>query len=195
MMSDDHNLDDPIAGLASLPRETAVPAELAGRTVAALRAQGLLRGQASPKLRLRWLPAAAALLLIATGWFAHVFYSRVPSASSTGKQYLLLLRQGAMREHSANEEAALVREYSAWGESLGEKGAYVSSRKLEDDARLLTISSEQAGMSADATGTAGPIQGFFLIRTETLEDALRIARECPHLRYGGAIEVRPIAAT
>jgi hypothetical protein len=37
------------------------------------------------------------------------------------------------------------------------------------------------------------VRGFFIISAGSFEDALAVARGCPHLRHGGAILVRPIA--
>lgn len=37
-----------------------------------------------------------------------------------------------------------------------------------------------------------PIGGFFIIAADTRERALQLAKTCPHLKYGGRIEVREI---
>jgi len=189
-----NHLEDEFPELRKLPREAEVPAALEGRVAEALRREGLLRGT-PPALRKRlaWLPAAAALLF-AAGWFAHSLYlqaSRVPLTA--GKQYLLLLRQGAMVETSPSEEDALVKEYAAWGRALHEKGELVLAEKLADDLRLLPAAAQDPAHIPQVESVSR-VQGFFLIRATSLEDALRIARECPHLRHGGSIEVRPIAA-
>jgi hypothetical protein len=38
------------------------------------------------------------------------------------------------------------------------------------------------------------IRGFFVISASDFQDALSVARSCPHLRHGGRILVRPIAS-
>jgi hypothetical protein len=37
---------------------------------------------------------------------------------------------------------------------------------------------------------AGPV-GFFLIRAESFEAAAATAAECPHVKYGGTVVIRP----
>ncbi len=37
--------------------------------------------------------------------------------------------------------------------------------------------------------------GFFLISAESYDDAIQICRDCPHLRFGGTIELRQIELT
>ncbi|MEO8353949.1 MAG: YciI family protein, partial [Chthoniobacteraceae bacterium] len=38
------------------------------------------------------------------------------------------------------------------------------------------------------------VGGYFLIRAGSFDEAVALARECPILEYGAAVEVRPIAA-
>jgi len=38
----------------------------------------------------------------------------------------------------------------------------------------------------------GRLGGYFLVTAASLEQALEIARDCPHLRYGGRVVVRPV---
>ena len=45
-----------------------------------------------------------------------------------------------------------------------------------------------------AAGGLGILAGYFVIRAASLEEAERIAAECPHLTYGGAVSVRPTGA-
>jgi hypothetical protein len=42
---------------------------------------------------------------------------------------------------------------------------------------------------------AGVLTGLFIIRAASEAEALAIARTCPHLRYGGRVDVRPIEET
>jgi hypothetical protein len=49
--------------------------------------------------------------------------------------------------------------------------------------------------SIAAVGTnEADVVGYFLIRATSGEEAVRIARLCPHLNYGGTVEVRAIVA-
>jgi len=46
------------------------------------------------------------------------------------------------------------------------------------------------GPFAESKETIG---GYFLLKVNTLEEAVAIARECPGLPYGIRVEVRPVA--
>jgi hypothetical protein len=41
----------------------------------------------------------------------------------------------------------------------------------------------------------GVLAGYFIIGAASLEEARSIARDCPHLKYGGSVEIRRIEAT
>jgi hypothetical protein len=51
-----------------------------------------------------------------------------------------------------------------------------------------------SGATEMPRGTADELGGFFLIQADSAE-AYRIARECPHLRHGGTVQVRRIQPT
>lgn len=197
--------DNEIPELRSLPREAQPVAALEERVVRELKAKGLMgpHAVATPS-PLRWAAGiAACAVFFAAGWFARE--SRIPAkpgapavtAVTAGPRFLLLLRSGSMAESSPAVEAERVREYTAWGRELRAQGQFLSAAKLDDAAQLLTQTSVAVATlnSNSATGSHGTVQGFFLITASTLEEALRIARACPHLRHGGVIELRPIAAT
>ena len=83
-------------------------------------------------------------------------------------------------------------EYRSWAMRLRASGALVMAEKLADDpVTLLTATgaSELPHNSADELG------GFFLVQVADSAEAFRIARECPHLRHGGTVQVRRIVPT
>jgi hypothetical protein len=113
-------------------------------------------------------------------------------------QYLLLLyhdaAEGAKLEANFMQEA--VAKYQAWGQRLRDKGIYLGSHKLENE----------PGKVLRATGgrvlvTDGPysetkewLGGYYLIEAPTYQAAVDVSRDCPHLEYGGTIEVRAVDA-
>jgi hypothetical protein len=53
-----------------------------------------------------------------------------------------------------------------------------------------------AGERAEVpAGAPGEPTGFFLVRAGDLAEAERIARDCPHLRHGGEVALRPVDPT
>ncbi len=165
------------------------PANLEDRVVDTLRARGLLHDPAgAPRRRLAprwaWAVAIAAGLLLFVAGFA---LGRRPSGSPAAglSQYTLLLYEGPQFNAAGTSEPALVQEYSAWAGELAGRGRLVAGEKL----------GAQAWMLGDAAPeTAGPT-GFFVIAARDQNEALAIARTCPHLRHGGIVSVRPIEPT
>jgi hypothetical protein len=116
--------------------------------------------------------------------------ARVAAATDSASQYLLLLYDngGAATQIAPERMQAIIAEYSAWARRLAAAGQLVSAEKLTDDP------SQWLGGSV-ATTDGATVGGFFLIRAHDLSEARRIAEGCPHLKYGGRIELRPIHPT
>jgi predicted anti-sigma-YlaC factor YlaD len=64
-------------------------------------------------------------------------------------------------------------------------------RELADDPLTMLTAT---GATQMPRNTPDELGGFFLIQADPAE-AFRIARECPHLRYGGTVQVRRIQPT
>ncbi|MGH7629989.1 MAG: YciI family protein, partial [Gemmatimonadales bacterium] len=155
-----------------------------------LRARGLLRGGAAvPRRTLAprwaWPVAIAAGLLLFVGGFA-LGRRPAPAPAAGLDQYTLLLYEGAEFNSGRASERALVEEYSAWAGELAGRGRLVGGEKLGADAWTL-------GGAAGGAIT-GPT-GYFVIAARDHDEALAIARTCPHLRHGGIVSVRPIEPT
>ena len=164
-----------------LPRELEPPAGLEERTVAALRREGLLR---SRRFRARgWLMAAASLLLFFSGLAAGRALDR-PTAPDTRPRFVLLLMDSPPAE-SAEAEVRVVDAYRQWARNLRDEGRFVSGARL--DSR-----SAQVPTVRDATEK---LEGYFVISAASLDEAVSVARTCPHAARGGRIVVRPVAPT
>ena len=167
--------------LRALARPVDPPSSLEDRVVEALRAQGLLRRR--PKDRRSWLMASAAGLAgAALGWLGRGSWSSVPAADER-PEYLLLLSPYLERPDEATE-TGLVREHRAWARGLREAGHLVYAERLGDE--TVVVGAPDARLSPS---------GFFLVRARSLDEALAIARSCPHVRHGGTITVRDVAPT
>ena len=121
------------------------------------------------------------------------------AAASPKERYVLLLH-GPARTASATPtqaaadsvaEQAIVAEYRAWAMRLRDSGALVMAEKLADDPLTMVTA---AGVTQMPRDTPDELGGFFLIQADSAE-AFRIARECPHLRHGGTVQVRRIQPT
>jgi hypothetical protein len=168
--------------LKLLKRELPPPGNLEERTVAALKERHVLR-PAIKRSNARWWQAIAAAIVIFAGGFGlgHRWH---PDSTKGQPTFVLLLREeGNVRKAATlGEEQKRVNEYVSWARQLRAGGRFVDGTKLRDGRHDLG-----AGASA---GTG--IIGFFAFSARNLDEAMAIARTCPHLRYGGQIEVREV---
>lgn len=110
-------------------------------------------------------------------------------------QFLLLLHENPAEfpNWSPEEMQKVIEEYQAWGRSLAEAGHFVSSQKLRDDGgRNLRLGDDGLLVDGPFSETKEVIGGFFLIEAQGYQQAAELCRDCPHLAYGGRIEVREI---
>ncbi len=178
--------------LDALPREVTPPLELEDRTVQALKGRGTLHPRQGTGGWQRMLAvAAAAVLLLAGGAAAGRWTAASAVAAPEQPEFLLLLRAGQEEAPRSDEEMMeRVNEYSAWARTARQQGSLLTGEKLMDDGRLLS-GAAMALLKPGSSGEEG-IQGYFLIRAPDYRQAVAVASGCPHLKYGGHIEVRRI---
>jgi len=181
---------------AALPRETTPPSSLEKRVVNALKESHLIRPSAGgwqrPGIRVG-VAIAASLALFFLG-VAAGRREAAPGADQQLPEFLLVLRRSAQEPPDrSSEEMQRVKEYSAWAKRIRQEGLLVSGEKLKDEARVLNAINGQAIASETQAGVKeNAIAGYFLIRARDYRHAETIAGSCPHLKYGGTIEIRQI---
>jgi hypothetical protein len=95
---------------------------------------------------------------------------------------------------SPAEMQAVIEKYSAWGKGLRKKKVLVGSDKLRDgDGRVLTQKKGKLRvLDGPYSETKEVLGGYFTVRAESYDEAQRLAESCPHLEYGGRIEIRQV---
>ena len=111
-------------------------------------------------------------------------------------QYLLLLHEdpNGSAALAPAEMQAIIEKYQAWSDGIAESGRLLGSNKLQDEGgRQLTLNDGSLrvidGPFSEAKEVIG---GYFLIEAADYEDAVALAGDCPHLEFGGRIELRAI---
>ena len=185
--------------LSGLAREKMPPPLLEERVVGALKRAELLRpaknirGLRAPRVG---LAVAASLLLFMLGALAGARWASRPEGQPVAPGFMLVLRSAPEQEqpHSSDAVARRVGEYGEWAGQLRRQGLYVDGEKLGREARVLRGADDARAAVSESQSDAGAgvIAGYFLIGARDYEHAVRVAQGCPHLKYGGTIEVRQI---
>lgn len=187
--------DDKPEFLAALPAGEMPPAFLEERVVARLKDANYIH---SSRVReFRGYPAMLIAIALALATFiAGAFIGArrsLASRRSAQAGYLLIVRAANAKSEAGNpqEEMQRVKEYSAWARDLQNRGLLVGGEKLKDEVNVLSgegVTVNERRSSANE----GAVAGYFVLPVVEYERALEIAKSCPHLKHGGAVELRQI---
>ncbi|MGD2115090.1 MAG: YciI family protein [Acidobacteriota bacterium] len=110
--------------------------------------------------------------------------------------YMLLLHEepDVFDRMSPEDFQQVIERYRAWSVGLEESGHYLASDKLTDgEGRVLRKTGDTVRVTdGPFAETKEVIGGYFTISAAGYDEAVALARDCPHLDYGGSIEVREI---
>ena len=217
MMSDDQPTqltDQERRAMESLDRKRQPSSGLEDKVVAALKSEGLIR---SSNPGSGWLKSAsllaASVAMLMVGYLigragAPESISSIPSRTTDASKFMLLLYE-TEDDHLRSDpeklkDKSLVKvteeklkeqsgEYRAWGNGLGEKGILAAGEPLKIGGRMLRPEGNGVVQAASHPVPDDLILGgYFMIYADTLEEAVKIAEESPHLRFDGTIIVRQI---
>lgn len=162
--------------MSEIQREVPPPEGLEQSVVSELRARGLIGPR--PWRAQRFTVAAAAAIVLFMAGFGAAKWDPGGEAIPTpaAPQFMLLLHDTDAFLARGIPEDRLVEEYGRWARGVHAKGHAIHGEKLKD-----------------VPGQT--LSGFFIVAVPTLDDAQAIAGSCPHVQYGGRIEIRQIDPT
>ena len=105
-------------------------------------------------------------------------------------RYLFLLRPGEHREMSDDEQAAMFGKFVAWTEKLKTGKQLVAVERLAGDGHVVRKKRDVVVVDGPYAEMRELVSGLFVVEAASLDDAHRIAGECPILAVGGSVEVR-----
>lgn len=116
----------------------------------------------------------------------------IPSPSPS--RYMLLFRDSNASYHqmSPDQRQELLQQWNEWYQRLSSQGKLEGGHPLEGSGRVVSRSGSRTvdGPFVESTEAVG---GYFLLTVKTLDEAVEIARDCPSVRLGLTVEVRPVA--
>lgn len=137
--------------------------------------------QSEPKKVWGWLAVAAAALI--AGILIGRFLPQIPVETDTRPRFVFFLFEDG--NFQAENQALLVDEYRNWAGELFQQGYLEGGEKLKDPRLELGRQLENPAV----------LSGFFQVRASSMKEAEQLAETCPHLKYGGSVEVRQIDPT
>ncbi|MBV9827926.1 MAG: transcription initiation protein [Alphaproteobacteria bacterium] len=95
---------------------------------------------------------------------------------------------------SPGDFSTMLQAYMGWTDRMRAEGRHLGGNKLADDGGKML-----SATNGRVTVTDGPyveskeiVGGYYMISARDYAEACRIAETCPHLTFGGRIEVRQV---
>jgi hypothetical protein len=83
--------------------------------------------------------------------------------------------------------------WMGWFNRLKDQGTAIAGNPLEREGKIVSGKNGRVVSDGPFAESKETIGGYFLLKVNTLDDAVAIAQECPGLPYGVRVEVRPVA--
>lgn len=110
-------------------------------------------------------------------------------------QYLLMFRGTHWEKGLSPEEIQrTASQFMAWFERLKAEGKVKVGQPLEREGKVVSGPKGRSVADGPFAESKEAIAGYFLLDVRDIDEAVAIARQCPTLEHGVAVEVRPIAA-
>jgi len=106
--------------------------------------------------------------------------------------YMLIFRGNEWHKGLSPEEMQEVSSrWMAWFKRLSEEGRAIAGNPLEPKGKIVSGAGGRVvdGPFAESKEAIG---GYFLLKVDTMDEAVAIAQECPGLPHGAKVEVRPV---
>ncbi len=172
-----------------------VPSYLITKIIKKMKQENLIM-EPRPLLTRSWTGLAASLLL-GIGLFAIGYFTGKPNeskdaiaiAAPKAAKFILLVHNDDL---AAQDPMQQVREYSAWLQDIKAK-RFADGEHLHSNGWILS-GKEQGGRIEERPEFMGrqELGGYFTFEADNAEEALAIAKTCPHLNYKGTLELREI---
>jgi len=116
------------------------------------------------------------------------------NTSTKKSEYMLLFRGNDWHKGLSPEEMQkIASQWMAWFNRLTEQGKALAGNPLECEGKIVSGKNGRVVADGPFAESKEAIGGYFLLRVDTLEEAVAIAQQCPGLAYGAKVEVRPVA--
>ena len=114
------------------------------------------------------------------------------SVQTTTSEYMLLFRGTDWdKDLSPEQIQKVMTQWATWLERLTQEGKVKAAQPLANEGKIVSWKRGQTVADGPFAESKEAIGGYFLLRV-SLDEAIEIAKQCPALKYGVNVEVRPI---
>lgn len=114
-------------------------------------------------------------------------------STPTNNKYMLIFRGTDWHNRLSPEEMQRVAsDWMAWFKRLTEQGKAVAGNPLEREGKIVFGKNGRVVADGPFAESKEAIGGYFLLKVDSLDEAVAIAQECPGLPHGAKVEVRPV---
>jgi hypothetical protein len=113
------------------------------------------------------------------------------TAPTTTSEYMLLFRGMHWDKNLSPEEIQnVMSRWIAWFDRLSREGKARAGQPRTDKGKIISGKKGQKVVDGPFAESKETIAGYILLQVATLDEAVKIAKECPGLDYGISVEVR-----
>jgi hypothetical protein len=114
---------------------------------------------------------------------------------TTTGEYMLLFRGPHWDKGLSGDELQEVMDkVIGWFGGLSERGKVKAAQPLGGQGRIISGTDGKLVVDGPFTETKEAVGGYLVLKADSLNEAVEIARSMPTLSYGISVEVRPILA-
>ena len=115
----------------------------------------------------------------------------IMSTATKSPEYLLLFRGNDWYKGLSPEEMqGVASKWMAWFKGLTDEGVCLAGQPLEQEGKVVSGKNGRVVSDGPFAESKEAVGGYFLLRVNTMDQAVAIAKECPGLAYGIQVEVR-----
>jgi hypothetical protein len=108
------------------------------------------------------------------------------------KFILLLTGEGKYATFSPAEQEAAFKSFMEWTMELRNNGTLLDAERLAPEVRILQPGPSPVVTDGPFAESKEAIGGYFAISAKDRDEATKIASGCPHLKYGGFVQLRGV---
>jgi hypothetical protein len=110
---------------------------------------------------------------------------------TTTSEYMLLFRGMHWDKNLSPQEIQnVMSRWITWFDRLTQEGKAKAGQPLTDKGKTISGKKGQKVVDGPFAESKESIAGYILLQVATLDEAVKIAKECPGLDYGISVEVR-----